>query len=92
LSDPRTAPRDLPKRSPKIVFVAGAILLLLPLIIVLAQNSTCVSGTFGCFGSDANRIIDAVFPYPMLCGGLLIGYGMKILADSKEEKEDLTAE
>ena len=70
------------------LFVIGGILLLVPIIVILFSDSTCVDGASTCLGSTTIRIIDTIFPYPMLGGGLLIGYGMKKLADSKEESED----
>ena len=70
------------------LFVNGAILLVVPLVVVISIDSVCAGGATGCLSSTTNKIIDTFFPYPMLAGGLLIGYGMKKLADSREEESE----
>ncbi len=63
-------------------------MLVVPLIVTISADSACTGGATGCLSSTASRIIDTIFPYPMLAGGLLIGYGMKKVADSKQEESE----
>ena len=82
-------PKDkLPRKFFVRLFVIGGILLVVPLILIISADSVCTGGATGCLSSSTIRIIDTIFPYPMLAGGLLIGYGMKKVADSKQEESE----
>lgn len=71
------------------LFLLGSLLLVVPLIIIILLGSVCSGNANSCFNAGTTRFIDTIFPYPMLAGGLFIGYGMKRVADSKaEESED----
>ena len=60
------------------LFVIGGILLVVPLILIISADSVC-TGEPLLSDSSTIRIIDTIFPYPMLAGGRLIGYGIKKL-------------
>jgi hypothetical protein len=68
------------------LFSVGLLLLIVPITVVFFQGYTCTAKSYFCFGIRANKTIDALFPYVMLLGGLLVGYGMKRLADLKQEE------
>ncbi|MGA2874967.1 MAG: hypothetical protein ABSE82_05420 [Nitrososphaerales archaeon] len=85
----KDTPKDkLPKKFFVRLFVIGGILLVVPLILIISADTVCTGGATFCLSSSTIRIIDAIFPYPMLAGGLLIGYGMKKIADSKQEESE----
>jgi hypothetical protein len=89
LSDKETKRTESPRKSLVQLFVIGSLLLIVPLILIVFLGFACGDDTSACFGSSTARVIYTISPYPMLGGGLLIGYGMKRLADSRaEESED----
>lgn len=70
------------------LLIIGVLLLLIPLTIVLSAGSSCNANGSGCISNGEDKIINDAFPFPMIAGGLLIGYGMKRIADSKREDDD----
>jgi len=92
LSEKDNTPKELPKRYSVRLFAVGGVMLVVPFILVLFEGSACMNAASTCLGSGTTRIINTIFQYPMLAGGLLIGYGMKRLADSKqgESEEDIS--
>ena len=96
MSEKNSKPNGLPKRYSVRLFAVGGILLLVPFAFVLFEGSSCANATPTCLSSGTTKFINTIFPYPMLAGGLLIGYGMKRLADSKqaesEAQEDTTTD
>ena len=84
MSEKDTSPEELLKKSSARLFVVGGVLLVVPLIVVIFESSICSNSSSTCLNSGATKIINTIFPYPMLAGGLLIGYAMKRFADSKQ--------
>ncbi|MHB2037671.1 MAG: hypothetical protein ACYCPW_13160 [Nitrososphaerales archaeon] len=92
MSKKYTMPKELPKRYSARLFAVGGILLLVPFAFVLFEGSSCANATPTCLSSGTTKFINTIFPYPMLAGGLLIGYGMKRLADSKQAESEAEEE
>jgi len=88
LSEKDTPKDKLPRKFFVRLFAIGGILLVVPLILIISADTVCTGGAVGCPNSSTIRIIDTIFPYPMLLGGLLIGYGMKKVTDSKQEESE----
>jgi hypothetical protein len=64
------------------VFVLGAVLLFVPLILVVGFSSiACNVGTSSCIPFLYKMLFPAL-PYVMIVGGVLIGYNMKRISDS----------
>ena len=59
----------------------------MPLVFAITLGYPCNGGSTDCASSEYARMMNTFFPYPMIAGGLLIGYGMKKIADSSEEAD-----
>jgi hypothetical protein len=94
LANSQSGKVELTKRSIAIFFSVGALLLVIPVGVVLSENSACRANASACIHSDAYRYLVSAFPYIMIGGGLLIGYNMKRISDSinlhnlEDETED----
>jgi hypothetical protein len=94
----------MPKRNSLLIFfVAGAILLVIPLILVLFWNGAACG--FGdrlsvlsnnyCLSPRLLKSFTSLFPFLMVIGAVLIGFNLKRISDSylppdEESKEDNT--
>lgn len=56
------------------------------MFVIIFQGNICDGKSNLCFDARTSGILDASFPYLMLAGGLILGYGMKSLADSRQEE------
>ena len=77
---------ELSRRSIVIFFSVGALMLVIPVGVVLSENSACKASPADCNRTDAYRYLVSAFPYIMIAGGLLIGYNMKRISDSMNEE------
>lgn len=78
---------ELGRRGVLFLFAIGALMLVIPLGTVLAENSACRANSAECIHSEAYRYLVSSFPYIMIGGGLLIGYNMKRISDSINAEE-----
>ena len=70
------------RRSIVLLFSVGALMLVIPVVVVLSEYSDCRANVSACIHSDAYRYLVSAFPYIMIGGGLLIGYNMKRISDA----------
>jgi hypothetical protein len=78
---------EITRRGVILLFAIGSLMLVIPLGIVLAENSTCGANPTECIHSEAYRYLVSSFPYIMIGGGLLIAYNMKKISDSINAEE-----
>jgi len=82
LANSQSGKVELTRRSIVMLFSVGALMLVIPVVVVISENSACRANASACIHSDAYRYLVSAFPYIMIGGGLLIGYNMKRISDA----------